>query len=63
MKTLIVLFMIWGVVSSIRIYKVYKEKKIYFNLFTLSLFDWMGFLFGITISFMVILYLTITYLP
>jgi hypothetical protein len=63
MITLIVLILIWGVFSAYRINKICKEQGEYFNPFKGNVFEFIGFMIGISIAIIIIVVAAVFYLP
>ena len=63
MITLIVLCLIWGVISRYRINKICKKQGEYFNPFEGEVYDYLGFMIGISIAIIIIVVAAIFYLP
>lgn len=63
MITLSLIILIWGVISTYRIYKECKTKNKSFNPFEKSLIDYMGFIIALSILIIWVLMLSVLLLP
>jgi hypothetical protein len=63
MKTLLILTALWGVVSYFKIDKHCKRRKMPFDPFSASFFNFLGFLIGGIVAVILTVGFIITYLP
>ena len=63
MITLAAIFIIWFIISYVRITKICQQKGVSFNPLEATIIDWFGFALGITTLFVMFIVLITYFLP